>query len=359
MWNLSNKMEDKKIMEKEYSDGKVIRKQRNKALDCYKGVLMVLVVLGHVFQYSVSDWNYNIFYNLIWAVQMPGFMLVSGYFSFKEVENGKNLMIDYGKSVERYFLPFLMWFILSVLLLGDYERSLLRGLISIVWGVDKGLWFIWVIFILSLILGLCNLVRSKVSGFKKQVLSVAVVFGGCYGVLFVLARLFSVNFLGIKFILYYGLFYGLGWLIRWGQGFWENYKGYFYDTAAFICICIFTVIVFNVNLYLIDDDLHGIALRFIAGATGNYVLYYVIRKMVPQLQKIKMEYIGMYTLEIYVTHFHGLHLFSGVANGDMFFSIPGFIAFTIVLIGTVIFTGIVILVLKSIPGTNYLLYGKK
>ena len=78
------------MMEKECNTAKLIGGgQRNKALDCYKGVLIVLVVLGHIFEYSVSDWNHNILQNLIWAVQMPGFMLVSGYFSFREV--GKRL----------------------------------------------------------------------------------------------------------------------------------------------------------------------------------------------------------------------------------------------------------------------------
>ena len=48
---------------------------------------------------------------------MPGFMLVSGYFSFKEVENGRKLMVGYRKSVERYLLPFLTWFILVSVLL--------------------------------------------------------------------------------------------------------------------------------------------------------------------------------------------------------------------------------------------------
>ena len=154
-----------------------------------------------------------------------------------------------------------------------------------------------------------------------------------------MAKLTSINFLGIKFILYYGLFYGLGWFIRWTQSFWEKQKTVFYDTVAFICICIFAAITFNVNLYLIDDNIAGIMLRFIAGTTGNYVLYYVVKKLIPQLQKIKMDWIGMYTLEIYVTHMYT--------------------TFTVSLICTVVLTGIVIVVLKSIPATNYLFYGKR
>lgn len=116
----------------------IVERKRNKTLDCYKGVLIVLVVLGHIFEYSVSDWNHNILQNLIWAVQMPGFMLVSGYFSFKEVENGRKLMVGYRKSVERYLLPFLTWFILvSVLLIGGYGRNMLQGLNRLVWRVDR------------------------------------------------------------------------------------------------------------------------------------------------------------------------------------------------------------------------------
>lgn len=333
--------------------------QRNKALDCYKGVLIVLVVLGHIIEYSVSDWNHNILQNLIWAVQMPGFMLVSGYFSFREVENGRKLMAGYRKSVERYLLPFLAWFVLvSVLLLGNYERNVLKGLSHLAWRVDSGLWFIWVVFVLSLIMVLCNLARGKANGLVKQLVTVAVTFGGSYGILLFLAKLTSVNFLGIKFVLYYGLFYGLGWFIRWTQSFWEKQKTIFYDTVAFICICIFAAITFNVNLYLIDDNMVGIMLRFIAGATGNYVIYYVVRKLVPQLQRVKLDWIGMFTLEIYVTHMYTNHLFADVAN-CAFFTVPGFTTFMVSLICTVVLTGIVIVVLKSIPATNYLFYGKR
>ena len=224
--------------------------------------------------------------------------------------------------------------------------------------MDGGLWSIWVVFFLSLFGGLCNLVRGKVEGFAKQLVTVAVTVGEGYDILLVLAKLTSINFLGIKFILYYGLFYGLGWFIRWTQAFWEKQKTIFYDMLAFICVCVFAAIAFNVNLYLIDDNLVGIALRFIAGCTGNYVIYYVIKKIVPQLQKVKMEWLGMYTLEIYVTHMYTNHLFSKVAN-NAFFTVTGFTTFTVSLICTVILTGIVIVVLKSIPATNYLFYGKR
>lgn len=337
----------------------IVGQKRNKTLDCYKGVLIVLVVLGHIFEYSVSDWNHNILQNLIWAVQMPGFMLVSGYFSFREVENRRKLMVSYWKSAERYLLPFLTWFVLiSVLLLGNYEHNVLTGLSSLAWRVDGGMWFIWVVFVLSLLMGLCNLIRGKVNGFVKQLVAVAMTVGACYGILLAMAKLTSVDFLGIKFILYYGLFYGLGWFIRWTQAFWKKQKIFFYDTLAFICICVFAAITFNVNLYQIDDNLVGIILRFVAGVTSNFIIYYVVKKLTPQLQKAKLEWVGTYTLEIYVTHMYTNNLFSKVAN-DAFFTVSGFTTFTLSLVCTVVLTGIIIVVLKSIPATNYLFYGKR
>ncbi len=108
----------------------------NEVLDCYKGVLIVLVVLGHIFEYSVSDWNHNILQNLIWEAQMLGFMLVSGYFSLR-VKNGQKLLAEHRKSVDRYLLPFLACFVLiRVLLLEDYERNILTDLSRFAWRVD-------------------------------------------------------------------------------------------------------------------------------------------------------------------------------------------------------------------------------
>ena len=59
-----------------------------------------------------------------------------------------------------------------------------------------------------------------------------------------------------------------------------------------------------------------------------------------------------------MTHMYTNHLFSKVASED-FFTVYGFMTFTISLICTLVLTGIVIIVLKSISATNYLFYGKR
>lgn len=41
-------MSDNLLVRKQDGFDPIINKERNKALDCYKGVLIVLVVLGHI-----------------------------------------------------------------------------------------------------------------------------------------------------------------------------------------------------------------------------------------------------------------------------------------------------------------------
>lgn len=95
--------------------------------------------------------------NLIWSVQMPGFMLVSGYFSARSITRMKDIAIRLSFLLQHYALPFFSWFVfIDVLLLGKQDRNLVFGSKHLMNHVDSGLWFVWVVFILSIIAILCN-----------------------------------------------------------------------------------------------------------------------------------------------------------------------------------------------------------
>jgi len=52
--------------------------------DSLKGVLIILVVLGHAIQYTIGNECYeNRLWNIIYSFHMPAFMAVSGYLAFR------------------------------------------------------------------------------------------------------------------------------------------------------------------------------------------------------------------------------------------------------------------------------------
>ncbi len=317
---------------------------------------MILVVIRHVLQYSVLDEG-GILTNLIWAIQMPGFMLVSGYFVARP-SNKIGKAIE--KSCERYLLPFLSWWILiCVLLLGRCDRNIITGLNTLFHNVDGGLWFLWVVFALSVLAAFVNrIISSNEKKFKKIVLS----FITCcvyFGVLLIVVVLYrDVSMFGIKYILYYSVFYGFGFILRWTENVWKPYWQNLKNHVVFISFIIFLAIIFNYDLYHCEDGLLSIMLRCITGFAGNLVLYNTVERFQEILSKIKFPWIGKYTLEIYATHMLVNNLFT-VSNKNIFWSTEGFVNFTVSLICTCVFTVIIISVFKSIPLANFLMYGKR
>lgn len=295
--------------------------------------------------------------NIIWAIQMPGFMLVSGYFSARSIENTNELSKRIVCSMQHYALPFLSWwFLVSVLLLGGFDRNVLTAANHIAFHVDSGMWFLWVVFILSIIANICNYISSRNTAYYAvKTAAAALVTLGMLGILGILV---GIRFIGIKFILYYFVFYSSGWLIRKTQDTWKQFIDKYSSLIAFVAIVCFSAIVFNYDLYHCEDSVSSIALRCVAGFSGNAVLLWISNKYKEIFERIRLDRIGLYTLEIYTTHMY-VNGLMGAGNTSGFFTITGFANFTVSLILTTIFTAIFIMFIKSIPLTNFLLYGKK
>ena len=313
------------------------------------------MVIRHVLQYSVSDEG-GILTNFIWAVQMPGFMLVAGYFSARDISDCKSGWTRIAKSTKHYALPFFSWFLLiSCLLLGDFERNPVKAVIALLNRVDNGLWFLWVVFVLSVIATFCD---RALSCEKRRIVKTAAALILCFGILGVVGLKAGINFIGVKFIFYYAVFYGFGWLVHWTQEWWSEWWPNAENTVAALSIIVFVAIIYNYDLYHCGDDLISIGLRCIAGFTGNFVLLWVCQRYEKQLDKAKLGWIGRYTLEIYATHMYVNGLMKA-DNGYGFFTVVGFGNFFISFFLTIVFTVIIIAVFKSIPVTNFLLYGKR
>jgi fucose 4-O-acetylase-like acetyltransferase len=327
-------------------------KQRNKTLDVYKGILIILVVIRHVLQYSVSDEG-GILTNFIWAVQMPGFMLISGYFAARKIDSFKMLAKRILLSSLHYALPFFSWFLLiDVLLLGYYGRNPITGLIHLFYHVDSGLWFLWVIFILSCVTALAS---YALAAGRWKIAKTGCVLVIVLAVLLGIAKLAGINFLGIKYILYYAVFYGFGWLTKWTEDWWKQWWPKAGNIIVFLCLGIFLGIVFNFDLYHNDDGIISIVMRIISGFAGNAVILTTCKKYETVFNRIHLDKLGLFTLEIYATHMCVNRL---MAIEVSFFTFSGLINFVCSLILTVIFTTVIIAVFKSIPAADLIFYGK-
>ena len=330
-----------------------ITQPRNKILDIYKGVLIVLVVMRHVLQYSVIDEG-GFLTNFIWAVQMPGFMMVAGYFAARKIGSTNDVGRRILFSAQHYALPFFSWFVLiQVLLLGGHGRNPIEGLIYLAYHVDHGLWFLWVIFVLSTIATILNYGFSSTKGKAVKTLTSLI---SCFGTLLVIGKFFGINFLGIKFIVYYFVFYGFGWLVKWTEPWWKQCWSKIKDTAIFVCLVVFCAIVFKFDLYHADDNVLSIMIRCIAGFTGNAVLLTVCEKHEEVLNKAMLDKLGMYTLEIYASHMFVNNL---TKMGQEFFTAEGFGNFVCSLILTVVLTTVIIATFTAIPAADFLFYGKR
>ena len=287
---------------------------------------------------------------------MPGFMFISGYFAVKDINSLGDVRKRILYSVQHYALPFLSWFFLiDVFLLGTYNRNIIIAVNSIVEHIDRGMWFLWVIFVLSCFATVCNYICTKE---KMKVVKMIVNTGICVSVLLLFVGKYGINWGGIKFILYYSVFYGAGWLTRRGLNIYEREFVRYWTRIVGIAVVIFAGIVFNYDLYHCEDDFVGITMRCFAGFTGIVILMWIAYTYRTFWEKIKMDRLGLYTLEVYTTHMWVNRLMEK-GNKSEFFTPAGFVNFTISLFLTVGFTLILIAILKSIPLTDFLLYGKK
>ena len=119
--------------------GVIMAKQRDILFDFVKGVLIFLVVWGHVIRGRES-----IVYHVIYSFHMPLFVFVSGYFA---VHTLRKSVMDVGKKVlNRLIVPALIWSGVALLihLLRGYER----GLGSMVMDSLRDVWFLYCVALL-------------------------------------------------------------------------------------------------------------------------------------------------------------------------------------------------------------------
>lgn len=330
---------------------------RNSALDCAKGVAIILVCLGHILQATTCDYYDSPIYNVIYAVQMPVFFLISGILSTNKIETFEQLSKKVCKRAQVYLIPFVSRIFVFNTIFSIKPGTFFEKISGIVFSIDSGLWFLWVLFILcincDIAVFITKSIRNKKNKFVLQSgIYFALLFPWAIG-LFV----FKTNYLGAKLIIYYSLFYFLGRVlndlsnIRWLKD--KRIK----ELGLAISFCIGLYITSHHRLLIDIDSIEIIILRVLSGISLSFVFLHFINRYTDQLSKIGLNTLGKYTLEIYYVHGLAVSLLAGERLPKCY-SLEGTMTVLASIILTIVITYVVIVCIKSNRVLNFIFFGK-
>lgn len=339
-------------------------KQRNNSIDAIKGVAILLVMFGHVFVHNHME-DPNV-YDFIKAVQMPLFIIISGYLcgQGKKVANIKEYGSVLKKRAISYLLPFFAW--LTVMHLNNLAEAYKIIFVQL----DYGLWFLGVLFILTFMVYTAQLAGRKLR--EKSLLMSELVFWGVYGIMcFVLAAqiLTGNSFLSPYLTIIYVPFYMLGYVIgNYGKRFlcWGTKElrkldcknNRFVQAAAVLMMAAFLYLVVTKNLNSMETKLDTLIqmAASILGCAG--IIYGVLQLKDGKLKNIFAK-IGGYTLELYVVHYHFANMLNFKDKQYDFYTLEGFVFVMVSFVVMCAVTFCCIWVMKKVKLLNFFFFGKK
>lgn len=182
-------------------------KERLLWIDSLKGILILLVIVGHAIAKVIGNEaaNNDYWWCLIYSFHMPTFIAVSGYLQYRsKSSNKKPLQLQIWRRFGQLMIPFLVWSVLFFTIRGridSYPNCILMP--------NTTFWFLWALFFICTIFAILEKVSEKWS--MKQELVVGVT---CIVFVAVLVILKDIHLLGIQYVLYYFLFYAIGYYIH-------------------------------------------------------------------------------------------------------------------------------------------------
>lgn len=181
--------------------------------DALKGILIILVVLGHSIQTSMMKLEISFaddyLWNLIYSFHMPVFIAVSGFLAYRKniVEKCCKAIGWYSLAWRRFrqlMIPFLLWsialFFVNHNVTHYYEYILYP---------QKALWFLWALFFIAIIFAGVDTIAIKLK-IKQEVVMLI-----CWMLLVVVMFVMpDAKLFGIEYVAYYFFFYLLGYYLH-------------------------------------------------------------------------------------------------------------------------------------------------
>ena len=284
-------------------------KKRDTYVDVLRGIAMLIVVFGHTLTGSTDHSEKSIIFNIIWSLQIPLFILISGYVTRygRTPCSLKGLFSLLGKRTLAYLLP---WLVFTVVLNGLILKKQELSLGALFWNMDSGYWFLITIWSVNIAYVIASFATKKICLGKKFSPLVLLAFYLCFMAVYALIGSFAgFSFLCIKLTLYYMPFYFVGYLF-----------GIYKDTVldrfprliqivVALCTVIWVVAIIRLNLYYLEDSVPMVALRAMVSLCGCVSVCGLLRAVSPSGALYRfLKWIGSHTIEIYILHSYFLNL---------------------------------------------------
>lgn len=289
-------------------------KKRNTYIDFLRAAAMLLVILGHTLTGSARQATDSLLFNIIWSLQIPLFILISGYVSrySRKPDSGRGLGELLIRRTISYLLP---WFVFTILINGLFLHKQELTADKIFWHMDDGYWFLITIWTINVLFVFAQFFAEKLSRGKKgyTILTVIIIFVGM-GILAAAGYAVGLSFWSIKLTLYYTPFFILGYLFGYYQDVLQKVSWYpkaeQVIVAAATAFWIFSIVKFN--LFDLDDSrVVSIILRAATSVCGCICvcgLFGSVFKRLPAAVRGYLTWFGQHTIEIFILHYYVLCL---------------------------------------------------
>lgn len=320
---------------------------RSQTIDALKGVAILIVMAGHVLTWNHMEDAY--IYDVIKVIQMPLFMMVSGYLCGISRRVGN--IAQYGQVLKKrgisYLVPFFFW----IVLLHPFHP--ISSVIDTLFCLDKGLWFLMTLFLLNLMIYTAQLAGEKAGRCKRLVFWTVYFLMAAF---VVLETLLGWEFLSPGLTRLYLPFYLAGYLT--GE-YREAVKRISEKWKIVLCILAAGGLLYLAAACDLLDvgSILFLGRQILASFLGCYVIIYLMTICHDGKAKRFLAWLGGYTLEVYVLHFH----FAALLNrGETYnlYSLQGLLFFTASFVVMSLITAVIIVTTKRVPVLDFLLYGK-
>lgn len=266
-------------------------------IDFMKGLAILLVVFGHSIQVNYTNFDEILIFKFIYSFHMPMFILISGYLAAKSLSlRGCNIEKCIFQKAFFLLIPYFSWYFLGFILSGTFSfYNILDYLKLLIEDVDRGLWFLYILFLLYTVLYVSSKFKYKYLVLIIFVLIIPMnkIFGMHLLKWYLIFFIIGMSIFDLK---YFKLFILLKGII--------NFKIFKYSIFVLFSISLF----FWERTYMINsifsNSYYLFAYKFLVSILGMLFFYFICKSFFKiNLLSSIFNLFGKYSLRIYILNF--------------------------------------------------------